>query len=845
MSDVEAGSGGEDVERKKKKKKKHRSSEEKEERRLRKEAETASAAGGDEPGSPKGGGDDGVANDEVGKSPSFALKGSSKGGVDGSGKNTASDTLGEDEPRSLSKNSLKGRSSKGGGGILERAKSVMYKVGLMKRPVDYNDGYTGEIWVKPSKEIAEKHARAMNVMQIRAGIKVFLDDDVLENLDGDEIFAEIYSQCERKGIQISKVIKTGTYTATIEDVILSQAEDLVQIGVKINDRRLTCVKEELSEIPQDEENFSRSKSGRNKDDRDVEANAIHPDLIRQYDLKTTGPNELGELGVGIGLYFHSLLWGARVLGLLSIVGLFTLVTYASAGYSTEQTDSESLTGFAIPTLGAVIWTNENGLGLMLGSSMNTTVMAIITSVECFMALMFMYLVKKMKRDQSAAIDAMDVSNISLQDYAVKVDYLPREVIAEEIGTFFSKFGKVHQVTLGTDVGSVIGKHRKRSEMISTREELAASVAKSRGKNMIAGEQLVNHDKEMEKLETQLLEATKKTGGENNRVTSAFVTFETEDSRKLCEKKMKAGSTWGWLTRRKKYKFQQKYRLWVNRAPEASDILWENLAVDGWASVARYVLSWVFMTVLLVCTMAMVVLAESAQSTVPPAIACDAPAESGALDCDAIWPAAEYTGSNSSEILLEVLEMMSQVDAVTCVEYVSGGQWRNSTTNEYDGHDRIGSDNWYDADGEWSGGFDATSIKDECSAMACFDCFCKTRVTDLIQIGLGFADDDDGYYALCETYFVGQAYGLMTSGFTAVLNIALGTFTRVFSNFEKHHTKSGLESSVSVKLFLALVVNSALIPLLVFAKVSKFDFVPYLFAGPYEDFEGTFSFLVSP
>jgi hypothetical protein len=32
-----------------------------------------------------------------------------------------------------------------------------------------------------------------------------------------------------------------------------------------------------------------------------------------------------------------------------------------------------------------------------------------------------------------------------------------------------------------------------------------------------------------------------------------------------------------------------------------------------------------------------------------------------------------------------------------------------------------------------------------------------------------------------------------------------------------------------------VVNSALIPVLVFAKISKFDFIPYLFAGPYEDF----------
>ena len=125
----------------------------------------------------------------------------------------------------------------------------------------------------------------------------------------------------------------------------------------------------------------------------------------------------------------------------------------------------------------------------------------------------------MKRDQSVAIDAMDVSNISLQDYAVKVDYLPRDVTAEELGTFFSKFGKVHQVTLGTDVSGVIGKHRRRGEMVNTREELGAKFAKSRGKNFIVGEQIRVHDKAMQQLEKALVEATNNARAERgNRVT---------------------------------------------------------------------------------------------------------------------------------------------------------------------------------------------------------------------------------------------------------------------------------------------------------------------------------------
>ena len=42
--------------------------------------------------------------------------------------------------------------------------------------------------------------------------------------------------------------------------------------------------------------------------------------------------------------------------------------------------------------------------------------------------------------------------------------------------------------------------------------------------------------------------------------------------------------------------------------------------------------------------------------------------------------------------------------------------------------------------------------------------------------------------------------------------------------------------MSVKLFLALIINSALIPVLVFSNIPKLNFLPYLFQGPYKDFE---------
>ena len=89
-------------------------------------------------------------------------------------------------------------------------------------------------------------------MQTRAGIKVFMEDDALEHLDGDEIFAEIYQQ-QRKGISVSKVTKTGACSAAVDDIPMSQAEDLAHFGVKIAGRHVRCVKEELAPLDGDDD----------------------------------------------------------------------------------------------------------------------------------------------------------------------------------------------------------------------------------------------------------------------------------------------------------------------------------------------------------------------------------------------------------------------------------------------------------------------------------------------------------------------------------------------------------------------------------------------------------------
>ena len=143
-------------------------------------------------------------------------------------------------------------------------------------------------------------------------------------MDGDEILTEIYPQCERKGISVTKVVKASKRAATVEDVLFSQASDLEAMGLTVGGKKVSLRR---GDAP-------RTRGGRGG--RATRGSGRLADLSHPYVLSKTGVTELGELGVGIGLYFHSLLWGAKWMAILTVVGAFTTVTYVMAGTSSTQ-----------------------------------------------------------------------------------------------------------------------------------------------------------------------------------------------------------------------------------------------------------------------------------------------------------------------------------------------------------------------------------------------------------------------------------------------------------------------------------------------------------------------------
>ena len=116
-----------------------------------------------------------------------------------------------------------------------------------------------------------------------------------------------------------------------------------------------------------------------------------------------------------------------------VMGFFTTVVYLRAGTLTAQLEAGALTGLAIPTLGAVGWAAEHGHRLLwftdgdsiYGSGSDEGVMMAVACIECGLALVFIWSIKWLTRQQRETSAAIDVSNIDLTDYSLKVDGLPK------------------------------------------------------------------------------------------------------------------------------------------------------------------------------------------------------------------------------------------------------------------------------------------------------------------------------------------------------------------------------------------------------------------------------------
>ena len=105
---------------------------------------------------------------------------------------------------------------------------------------------------------------------------------------------------------------------------------------------------------------------------------------------------------------------------------------------------------------------------------------------------------------------------------------------------------------------------------------------------------------------------------------------------------------------------------------------------------------------------------------------------------------------------------------------------------------------------------------------CSQCFCLDTIQHFWVVWL--FDLQSGYSSLCSEQFsrVVREYTIFIGAAVSVtaVNLLLKFLLRAFSGFEKSHTRSEEEKSIALKIFVATFLNTAVVPLLVYAKISS-------------------------
>lgn len=447
---------------------------------------------------------------------------------------------------------------------------------------------------------------------------------------------------------------------------------------------------------------------------------------------------------------------------------------------------------------------------------------------------------------------------------------PEDGVGARAAMFYGRW--VADVTLVHPNGELLSRYlsvRKVLQQLDT-ETSRAKMFRMQGKERRLKAQL----KVLDKLEGELrtINDTALSAWDDKTVVSAFVMFENEESRKRC---LYDYSTWNsrCTGQAKPLLFRGKHALEVREAAEPDEIAWENMEVTDGARCCRQCLTALVALVLLVASLIVIVAANVAKTTFSGGI----PATSV---CATELPALHYGGYENipSTFRLErVPDAVSNCSAVATERTawiqaglaVPGdgayGSSRSLTGLRYNpppaasavspalaaaaGDPRCTNGTCWGI----SDSFRCTTIGTASTARFSFvgssvaSCYCIDRFIAALEMhgtnGLSVVQKEEG--ALCfdllAAYATAQSLVVGAALLVVVVNAVLKTVLTAITRFERHASLSDATAALSLKIFIAQFINTALIVLLVNA---QFDFVQQLglpngifglFAGGFSSF----------
>ncbi|KDO18285.1 hypothetical protein SPRG_16323 [Saprolegnia parasitica CBS 223.65] len=283
---------------------------------------------------------------------------------------------------------------------------------------------------------------------------------------------------------------------------------------------------------------------------------------------------------------------------------------------------------------------------------------------------------------------------------------------------------------------------------------------------------------------------------------------------------------------KELRFQGTHALWVQQAPEPSNIIWENLEVPvRERRFRRYVTNFVTFLLLLV-SCAVISLAQSAQATFA--------GDSIPNFCSEALPAV-FTGNYSAIPTLKWQLYWNQYPNVTCP---TGSYYISYTNNVVVPQIQVGNATQCVTNRCISA---IPSLDTTCSTLPCFQpalkddktrpcttykasdllkCYCEPALERAISL-YGWLDGPKKMYSYqlpCQEYlsnYVKKNASLFLAAATViVVNLVLQMILRAFADFERHVSESERASATVLKLFFAQLLNTGIIVLLVNANLSS-------------------------
>ncbi|KDO25312.1 hypothetical protein SPRG_09142 [Saprolegnia parasitica CBS 223.65] len=338
---------------------------------------------------------------------------------------------------------------------------------------------------------------------------------------------------------------------------------------------------------------------------------------------------------------------------------------------------------------------------------------------------------------------------------------------------------------------------------------------------------------LEKKTSKLKELRKNRANNLTDCDCAFVVFNSVEAQRRCLRDYRTSQYS--LARRfqpKELRFQGTHALWVQQAPEPSNIIWENLEVPvRERRFRRYVTNFVTFLLLLV-SCAVISLAQSAQATFA--------GDSIPNFCSEALPAV-FTGNYSAIPTLKWQLYWNQYPNMTCP---TGSYYISYTNNVVVPQIQVGNATQCVTNHCISA---IPSLDTTCSTLPCFQpalkddktrpcttykasdllkCYCEPALERAISL-YGWLDGPKKMYSYqlpCQEYlsnYVKKNASLFLAAATViVVNLVLQMILRAFADFERHVSESERASATVLKLFFAQLLNTGIIVLLVNANLSS-------------------------